>query len=138
VIVRLILLLLWTINPPIRTTASIAAASVFLIESFAFVAITKSEHVRSLRPSSLLSLYYLFSLGLDFIRMRTLVKMQFDTLISALAAADMTIKASLLFSEAQNKRAYFAIADKDRPPQEISGIFNRSVFWWLNSLFLQG
>jgi ATP-binding cassette subfamily C (CFTR/MRP) protein 1 len=102
------------------------------------VALSKSEHVRSIRPSSLLNLYLLFSLGLDFIRMRTLVKMQFDTLIASLSAANMAIKASLLFLEAQNKRAYFCAGDLDRPPQEISGIFSRSVFWWLNSLFLQG
>jgi len=102
------------------------------------VALSKSEHVRSIRPSSLLNLYLLFSLGLDFIRMRTLVKIQFDTLIASLSAAAMATKASLLFLEAQNKRAYFSSADSDRPPQEISGIFNRSVFWWLNSLFLQG
>jgi len=64
--------------------------------------------------------------------------MQFDTLISSLCAADMAIKVSLLFLEAQNKRLYFSAADKERPPQEISGVLNRSVFWWLNSLFLQG
>ena len=121
-----------------RTSTSIAAASVFLVESFAFMALSKSEHVRSVRPSSLLNLYYLFSLGLDFIRIRTLIKMRFDQLIVCLCAADMAIKISLLFLEARNKRAYFSDADSGRPPQEISGILSRSVFWWLNSLFLQG
>jgi len=137
-ILRIGLLLLWIIQPPVRTQTSISAASVLLIESFLFVILSKSEHTRSTRPSSLLCLYFLFSLGLDFVRMRTLVKMQFDTLISSFYAADMAIKASLLFLEAQNKRAYFSGPDRDRPPQEISGVLNRSVFWWLNSLFLQG
>lgn len=138
VILRFVLLLLWSIHPPVRTQTSVAAASISLLESFALFALSKSEHVRSIRPSSLLNLYLLFSLGLDFIRMRTLVKMQFDTLIVSLSAANMAIKASLLLLEAQNKRAFFSAADADRPPQETSGIFNRSVFWWLNSLFLQG
>jgi len=132
------LLLLWSIRPQVKTETSIAAASVFLVESFAFVALSKFEHVRSIRPSSLLNLYLLSSLGLDFIRMRTLVKLQFDTLIASLSAADMAIKGSLLFLEAQSKKSHFSIADSERPPQEISGIFNRTVFWWLNSLFLQG
>jgi ATP-binding cassette subfamily C (CFTR/MRP) protein 1 len=138
VILRIVLLLLWSIRPPIQTRTSIAASSVFLLESFAFAFVTRSEHVHSVRPSSLLSLYYLFSLGLDFIRMRTLIEVKFDALIIALSAADMAIKTSLLFSEAQNKRAYFSNSDLERPPQEIGGIFSRSVFWWLNSLFLQG
>jgi ATP-binding cassette subfamily C (CFTR/MRP) protein 1 len=138
VILRFVLLLLWSIRPPVQTSTSIAAASVFLVESFAFVALSRSEHVRSVRPSSLLNLYFLFSLALDVIRMRTLVKLNFDNLITSLCAADMAIKLSLLFLEAQNKRIYFSPTDSGRPPQEISGILNRNVFWWLNSLFFQG
>ncbi|KFX93901.1 hypothetical protein O988_06581 [Pseudogymnoascus sp. VKM F-3808] len=53
-------------------------------------------------------------------------------------AADMAIKLCLLFLEGKNKRAFFSNADSERPRQETSGIFNRSVFWWLNSLFLTG
>lgn len=64
--------------------------------------------------------------------------MEFDTLITSLSAAVLALKISLLFLEAQNKTIYFSPADIDRPPQETSGILNRSVFWWLNSLFLKG
>ncbi|KAH8596005.1 P-loop containing nucleoside triphosphate hydrolase protein [Bisporella sp. PMI_857] len=135
---RFILLLLWSIRPPIKTQVSIAAASISMIEAIAIVVLSRSEHVRSIRPSSLLNLYLLFSLGLDFVRMRTLVKLKFDTLIAALSAADMAIKGSLLLLEAQSKKHYLSALDSNRPPQEISGIFNRSTFWWLNSLFLQG
>jgi ATP-binding cassette subfamily C (CFTR/MRP) protein 1 len=102
------------------------------------VALSKLEHNKSVRPSSLLNVYYLFSLGLDVIRIRTLIKIEFDAIIVAFCAADMAVKISLLILEAQNKRAYFTIADSKRPPQEISGILSRSVFWWLNSLLLHG
>jgi ATP-binding cassette subfamily C (CFTR/MRP) protein 1 len=64
--------------------------------------------------------------------------MEFDTLITALSGAVVAAKTSLLFLEAHSKTIYFASPDTDRPPQETSGILNRSVFWWLNSLFLQG
>ncbi|KFZ09212.1 hypothetical protein V502_08876 [Pseudogymnoascus sp. VKM F-4520 (FW-2644)] len=50
----------------------------------------------------------------------------------------MAIKLCLLFLEGKNKRAFFSNADSERPHQETSGILNRSVFWWLNSLFLTG
>jgi ATP-binding cassette subfamily C (CFTR/MRP) protein 1 len=64
--------------------------------------------------------------------------MNFDTLITALSAAVVAVKASLLFLEANSKTPYFSPPDTDLPPQETSGILSRSVFWWLNSLFLQG
>jgi ATP-binding cassette subfamily C (CFTR/MRP) protein 1 len=70
--------------------------------------------------------------------MRTLVKMEFDSLIVSLFAANIAVKTSLLILEAQSKRIYFSATDADRPPNETSGIFNRSVFWWLNALFLKG
>lgn len=115
-----------------------AAATVFFVEALTFVALSKSEHNRSVQPSSLLNLYLLFSLGLDFIRMRTLVNMRFDAMIISLSAAVVAVKMSMLFVEAQSKRAYFSSQDSSRPPQETSGILSRSVFWWLNSLFFQG
>jgi ATP-binding cassette subfamily C (CFTR/MRP) protein 1 len=64
--------------------------------------------------------------------------MNFDTTITALSAAIVAVKASLLFLEANSKTVYFSPPDTDRPPQETSGILSRSVFWWLNSLFLRG
>ncbi|VUC23771.1 unnamed protein product [Clonostachys rosea] len=138
VALRFALLLLWALRAPIRTQTSIAAAAVYVVESLAFLALSKAEHNHAIRPSSLLNLYLIFSIGLDFVRMRTLVKMDFDTLITSLSAAVLAAKLSLLFVEAQNKVMYFTAADIDRPPQETSGILSRSVFWWINSLFFHG
>ncbi|KFY10023.1 hypothetical protein V492_05242 [Pseudogymnoascus sp. VKM F-4246] len=64
--------------------------------------------------------------------------MGYYSLIVSLLAADMAIKLCLLFLEGKNKRAFFSNIDSERPHQETSGILNRSVFWWLNSLFLTG
>lgn len=54
-----------------KTQTSVAAATVFLIESLAFAALSRWEHNYAIRPSSLLNLYLVFSVGLDFVRMRT-------------------------------------------------------------------
>lgn len=130
--------MLWSTQSPIRTKTSIAAAAVSFAEALVFVVLSKWEHNRSVRPSSLLTVYLLVSLGIDFIRMRTLISMHFDSLIISLSAAAIAVKMSLLFIESQNKTAYFTPLDSSRPPQETSGILNRSVFWWLNSMFMQG
>lgn len=71
VALRFVLLLLWILRAPIRTQTSIAAAAVYVVESLAFLALSKAEHNHAIRPSSLLNLYLIFSIGLDFVRMRT-------------------------------------------------------------------
>lgn len=114
------------------------SAVAYFLESLAFMVLSRSEHFYCLRPSTLLNLYLLLSLVFDFIRIRTLLNMGNYSLIVSLLAADMAIKVCLLFLEGKNKRAYFSNADSERPHQETSGILNRSVFWWLNSLFLTG
>ncbi|KAF2664072.1 P-loop containing nucleoside triphosphate hydrolase protein [Microthyrium microscopicum] len=138
VALRFSLVLIWSFQSSVKTRWSIAAAIVSLLESLAILVLSKLEHTRAIRPSSLLNVYLLLSIGLDFVRMRTLVKMNVDTIVTAISAAAMAAKASLLFLEAQSKTVYFSAPDTERPPQETGGIFNRSVFWWLNSLFLQG
>ena len=138
VILRFALLVLWITQAPLRSEVSVPSAVAYFLESLAFMVLSRSEHFYCLRPSTLLSLYLLISLVFDFIRIRTLLNMGYYSLIVSLLAADMAIKLCLLFLEGKNKRAFFSNADSERPRQETSGIFNRSVFWWLNSLFLTG
>lgn len=150
--------MLWLLQSTVQTRYSIAVASVFLVESMAFAVLSRFEHIRAIRPSSLINIYLVFTIGLDSVRIRTceqsspqmsilaswltrefaVIIVNFDPKITALSAAVIVIKASLLFLEANSKAIYFSPPDTDRPPQETSGVLNRSVFWWLNSLFFQG
>lgn len=130
--------MLWATQAPLRSEVSVPSAVAYFLESLAFMVLSRSEHFYCLQPSTLLNLYLLLSLLFDFIRIRTLLNMGYYSLIVSLLAADMAIKLCLLFLEGKSKRAFFSNADSERPRQETSGIFNRSVFWWLNSLFLAG
>lgn len=130
--------MLWITQAPLRSEVSVPSAVAYFLESFAFMVLSRCEHFYCLRPSTLLNLYLLLSLVFDFIRIRTLLNMGYYSLIVSLLAADMAIKLCLLFLEGKSKRAFFSNADSERPRQETSGILNRSVFWWLNSLFLTG
>ena len=130
--------MLWITQAPLRSEVSVPSAVAYFLESLALMVLSRSEHFYCLRPSTLLNLYLLLSLVFDFIRIRTLLNMGYYSLIVSLLAADMAIKVCLLFLEGKNKRAFFSNTDSERPHQETSGILNRSVFWWLNSLFLTG
>ena len=50
----------------------------------------------------------------------------------------MVVKLTLLVFEARSKRAYLQHPYKSFPPEATSGIFSRSLFWWLNPLFVGG
>lgn len=71
VILRFSLLMLWSLQSTVQTRYSIAVASVSLLESLAFAVLSRFEHMRAIRPSSLINIYLVFSIGLDFVRIRT-------------------------------------------------------------------
>ena len=96
------------------------------------------EHVRSIRPSSLLNVYLFFSLIFDLAQARTLYLLRDDTPKASVFSASMGIKLALLFLEAQGKATYLRPPFRSLPPEATSGIFNQSFFWWLNSLIHAG
>ncbi|GKZ39798.1 hypothetical protein AbraIFM66950_001228, partial [Aspergillus brasiliensis] len=48
------------------------------------------------------------------------------------------LKFLLLLLEATEKRSVLRPEYKNYPPEALAGIYNRSFFWWLNSLFRRG
>jgi ATP-binding cassette, subfamily C (CFTR/MRP), member 1 len=96
------------------------------------------EHSRSLRPSPLLSIYLIFSILFDAVRVRTLWLVGYDPSIRDLFTASLAMKVLILGMEAKGKRRYFSVADRDLGPEESSGVFSQSFFLWLNALIQQG
>ena len=58
--------------------------------------------------------------------------------IPSIFVASIAVKLILLVLEARSKRAYLQYPYKSFPPEATSGIFSRSLFWWLNPLFVGG
>jgi hypothetical protein len=96
------------------------------------------EHSRIERPSSLISVYLLASVVTDCVQIRSLFLRQHSNSISGIFTASMTAKLILLLLESQSKRKYLKPKDSGHAPYDITGIFGRSFFWWLNPLFLLG
>jgi ATP-binding cassette, subfamily C (CFTR/MRP), member 1 len=98
------------------------------------------EDSRSVKPSSLLSIYLLLTLLFDASQVRTLWLFQRERSesINILFSISLGLKTLFLVLETKEKRAYLETKYQDLPPESTSGLINRSFMWWLNRLFVNG
>ncbi|PYI02725.1 P-loop containing nucleoside triphosphate hydrolase protein [Aspergillus sclerotiicarbonarius CBS 121057] len=106
-VIKLLLLVLWSLPRVPKTNVSIPSAAVSLISTLALLVLSRYEHSRSLRPSNLICLYLLTTTLFEIVHVRTL------WLIRPLDFHRLS-------------------------PETGSGVFGRSIYWWLNQLFSGG
>jgi len=96
------------------------------------------EHIKSIRPSFLISVYLLISLVFDVAHVRTqwlLIGHSNDAIVGSASAA---AKIVLLGLEAVDKRNILLAAWREISPENTSGMVSRGFFWWLNALLVRG
>ena len=120
-----------------QTKASVPTATLNFVAALQIVALSYVEHSRSIKPSSMLNVYLLFTLFFDIAQARTL-SMQGLTTICGVFVAGMGAKLALLLVEAQDKRAFLKTPYSGLAPEVTSGILNRSLLWWMNGLIIYG
>ncbi|EED13629.1 ATP-binding cassette transporter, putative [Talaromyces stipitatus ATCC 10500] len=139
VAIQVVLLVLWALHKNIQTKASIPLAAINLLVAIQLVALSWIEDVRSVKPSSLLNTYLLFTLLFDLVQVRTLWLQGIQTTsIPAAYTAAVALKTVFLLLEMLGKRRYLKPAYRDLPPESTSGVINRSVMWWINDLLWRG
>ena len=116
--------------------ASVTAAALDFAAALVLFILSCFEHSRSVTPSTIIGLYLLVSLLFDAVRLRTLFLLH-DRLAHSLALS-LAVKTTVLITEAVEKRAILLNPYRNLPPESTSGIYNKSVFWWLNSLLFLG
>lgn len=129
---------MWARDSTPRTNLSLAASSLTLIVATSLGYQTHLEHRRSLRPSILLTFYFFFTTLFDIPHARTLWAIEGLDKIASLFIVSMIVKAAILCHELIEKKHLFHEADPEQSPEAWVGSFNRSLFWWLNPLFLVG
>lgn len=134
---QLVLLILWTRSPTAQLKATLAAAAITLVDALALLILSHTEHVHSTKPSMVINVYVLLSCLLDIPRARTLW-MDGDRSIAAVFSSSLAVKVLVLVTEAMEKRDILLSRYQHHPPEATSGIYSRSFFWWLNSLFSSG
>jgi len=129
---------LWALQPMIRTRASLAAALLSLAATLVLSALSNIEHTRCIRPSSVINAYLLATLPMDAAKVRTLWLRTDNSLIAGISLSILTVKLVVLVVEATEKRRILLSPYSDQPPEVTSGIYARGLFWWLNPIFLLG
>lgn len=103
------------------------------------------EHTRTVKPSTLLNSFLFTTLLFDIANARTVWLRAGDypllknvQVIGVLAVVAAVVKAVVLVVEAFEKRSILRKEYACYPPEATGSLFNRSFFWWLNSLFRRG
>jgi len=131
-------LIVWSTGTGVQSRASIVAAVLSLATAVALIVLSYLEHVRSLRPSSTINAYLLLSVPCDAAKVRTLWLRGGSSLLAGIVSAMLVIKLLVLVVEAGEKRRILLSTHTDISPEDTSGLYSRSLFWWLNPILLTG
>jgi ATP-binding cassette subfamily C (CFTR/MRP) protein 1 len=96
------------------------------------------EHTKSIRPSALLNFYLFFSVLFDLVQLRTLWRIHSLETVAKLFSSALTLKVVMLILEAKEKGTLLKSPYRDTTPEAKTGLYNRSLFWWLNAFLTLG
>ncbi|KAH8879372.1 ABC transporter [Thozetella sp. PMI_491] len=136
--VQIALLVLYQRDASNRSAVSVAVATVNLLVAIQLAALSWLEDSRSVRPSTLLTLYLFSTIILDLAQARSLWLLGNDNTLAGLFSANLAVKLALLILEAQQKRDYLKQPYQNLSPESTSGIISRSFLFWINVLFQRG
>ncbi|KAF4960481.1 hypothetical protein FGADI_923 [Fusarium gaditjirri] len=135
---QLVVLTYWTVGPLPTSQPQIAAAALVFVNGLLLALLSYVEHTRSVRPSTIINVYLLFTSLFDCAIARTLWLLDGAHAVARLFTAATSAKALILISEAWEKRSILRVQYRDLSPETTSGILGRSVFWWINPLMKLG
>jgi ATP-binding cassette subfamily C (CFTR/MRP) protein 1 len=135
---QLAMLVTWSLEPVYRTHASIPAAALSIIASLALLFLSSIEHVRSIKPSTIINTYVFFSVLLDTAQLRTLWLRPGPRILPAIFTASFVAKTACLFLEARSKRGLLSLPDLMSAPEMLVSLYDRTILLWLNPLFRLG
>ncbi|CAG7565483.1 unnamed protein product [Fusarium equiseti] len=135
---QVVLLALVPSMKKLNTRFSLAAAILNLLAAFSILLLAHVEHVKSVRPSFLLTAYLFVTLLFDAARLRTEWLVSLNVAYAATLSASTVFKLALLVLETVEKRKVLITGEKEISKESTSGPFSRGFFVWLNSLLISG
>ncbi|CAM1501751.1 Fc.00g037350.m01.CDS01 [Cosmosporella sp. VM-42] len=133
---QIVLVVLWALPETPKTKTSIAEAVVGVVDALVIAALSYAEHRRSIQPSALLNSYLFLSIVLDIALARTFWIRHDLQAIAGVFTTALVVKSGLLILEETPKP--LLVGEKNTARETIAGVVSRSLFWWLNKLFLAG
>ncbi|KAF2155055.1 ABC transporter [Myriangium duriaei CBS 260.36] len=138
---QLCLIILWATSAAISVRSIGVVASVLsFLASVIICLLSPLEHSGSFHPSTVLGVYLSFTLAFDAVTLRTVwLSPSTSGGLRGVSTCSFALKAVVLLLEAQGKQQYVVRPqDKVRSPEEFSGAYSRTLFWWLNRLLFIG
>ncbi|KAF2276608.1 uncharacterized protein EI97DRAFT_377023 [Westerdykella ornata] len=134
----LALLALWSKPSTYKSKASVPSAVLSFVGAVTLGLQSYFEHQRTVRTSLLLNVYLCITVLFDAARSRTFSISNNLEVISVLFTTRVGVKLFLAIFEARGKSHLLLPEFADAPPEAISGIYSRALFWWQNQLFRHG
>ncbi|TIA11583.1 putative multidrug resistance protein [Aureobasidium pullulans] len=135
---QLALLVVQALPSTPRTTLSLAETTLSFTGAASMCLLSHLEHTKSIRPSALLNFYLFFSVLFDAVQLRTLWEIQGLETVAQVFSSAFGLKVVLLVLEATEKGALLNPPYRNSAPEAKSGLYNRSLFWWLNPFLTVG
>jgi ATP-binding cassette subfamily C (CFTR/MRP) protein 1 len=135
---ELALLVVWSNRQVRHSRAEVPSAVISFIGAVMLGFLSFTEHMRSIRPSFLLTVYLLFTSVFDIERSRGYALTLDLDHVATLFGPRLGLKVFLAIVEARDKRRLLLPDFVNSPPEATSGIYKRATFWWLNALFKKG
>ena len=132
------LLISWALSKDISRTG-LAAAGLSFVTCLGLLWLSSLEHMRSARPSDVISIFVLISIILDVPQARTLwLRHHSELPVAIIFTACLAIKIIILFLESKSKQPWLLAPYRAYSREALTNIFDRTVLWWLGPLFLLG
>jgi hypothetical protein len=131
-------LVLWTSQDAPKTKAAIPAAAISVAVVLALSCLSFLEYPRSTRSSDGINVFLFLSVIFDAVMARTLWLLPNAYKLALCTTICTALKLLLLALEAQGKTRFLFPQYKHLAPEELSGVFSRRLFWWLNEILLRG
>ncbi|KAN0096080.1 putative ATP-binding cassette transporter [Hyaloscypha variabilis] len=132
------ILILYATNSSIRKPASLAAAALVLIDGLGLCLLSHFEHVRSIRPSTIINIYLFVTILFDIAQTRTLWIQDAPKSIASIFTVTIAVKFLVAIMEAAEKKKILLARYSGTSPEATSGIYSRAFFWWLHPLMSTG
>jgi len=136
--VHLVLVALLGTGYGVRVHTTLAASIVALFAILSLLVLSDVEHRRSIRPSAVIQVFFLFTILLDVPRLRTQWLLDQGPLIPALLTVVLGLRIALLTVESLQKWKHSTLPPEATAPEYRQGVLGRTFFTWLNPLFFEG
>lgn len=120
-----------------KTAASIPSAVVSLIATIFIPMVSHIEHLKSLRPSTLLVSFLSLTCLFEATRTRT-YWLSGEVALAATLSMALGIRLIVLYFEALSKKGLLLARDEKVAMELVAGPISRTVFHWLNGLMTSG